>query len=1058
MGIPSRGHLAGAFSALVMMAGNVGPLGAQTPGAATPPSASSVPAAADEFPGTADLLQKLGALKASASPATAPQTADQDAVAAWSRDLAAFPSRASSETPEQAAQGWLDLFDRYGKLAGKGSRDPALRLESLTSLFDALPGPESWPALERLVEQKKTASDGESRRTTMLALLAHTLNNREASQWADLAALGNGGDTSLSSHLNQYFSGNAMLDELCESLSLNAENGEQVAAFWNRMLDRDGTAQGAFFQGDAPQVALPDLVGLLGPDQASALLQRLLVSHLTIRSIKGEESGKLAAKLALQSIDKIVRPPWGLTHSLEACDLYEALAKKFGAPVGDNEATAYYVFGLVLQGRSDAAVAAALAAPQIDLDGPLHRAAEKGWTLQVGDFLHQLLAKSPRTDAWELYVEVMAQLGQAPQAFQFIQATAARKDLTPEAEGAVNGALYQALLADDRVDEGVAALRQQIAALRGASEKSEAANDPYQMARPKLMECDIELAKLGRLLKNPAWESEGLQDARRDSWPEAKAGNFSITLFAHARNAFADYLLETGRNGEAAQLEIASIVDQARRQQDAGARDPNALFQRFNIYSAENQAFGESLTRLATADYQAGRWDDLLGLLDNVPYWQGTDLVEIASEKVYLYRYSAPTLGLMAARALAETGRTAEARAVLDYDLEVAGESDAAYALLLKIEPDTAAARLDQLFAQDHFQPRPLIWKASLLLSQGRVPAAQEACVQAIAIDPSDGESGKGDRMRAYSVMADICRAQKDPAKAATYDNIVAAIRLSEDADDFYDASLLTRAVGMYQQALGRFSDAYCIQSRIARQLAALGRIDEAAVHYRRAFELMPVSFGRMESHCFGCERAFQGKTAVFIAEETFQSMLRKDPRNPKLHYLLGYLRKEEGRYAEALPSFSRAVELDPDYLNAWKNIVEIGNECQLPAPLHDAAVFNLIRLDPAERHTSPDLEHVRDLAGLWKAVDTAVQQVPAKPAALLVLKAAADRRKQLLAEAQPAGSIDLSSFIRQQSYVLDWRTLGSPQKALQRNDLIRQILQWLGNSLALSDPALASS
>ena len=52
------------------------------------------------------------------------------------------------------------------------------------------------------------------------------------------------------------------------------------------------------------------------------------------------------------------------------------------------------------------------------------------------------------------------------------------------------------------------------------------------------------------------------------------------------------------------------------------------------------------------------------------------------------------------------------------------------------------------------------------------------------------------------------------------------------------------------------FADAYCIQSRLALRYSELGDYVKAEQHYQRAFELMPDSFGRIESHCFGCEGA----------------------------------------------------------------------------------------------------------------------------------------------------------------------------------------------------------
>jgi cytochrome c-type biogenesis protein CcmH/NrfG len=108
-------------------------------------------------------------------------------------------------------------------------------------------------------------------------------------------------------------------------------------------------------------------------------------------------------------------------------------------------------------------------------------------------------------------------------------------------------------------------------------------------------------------------------------------------------------------------------------------------------------------------------------------------------------------------------------------------------------------------------------------------------------------------------------------------------------------------------------------------QLSRQGLHEQAAEHYRRAYELMPTSFGRVESHCFGCESVFDGPEPQSIAEQVFQKLVARDPRNPQVHYLQGYLFEEQGRYADALPAFRTAVQIDGDYLNAWRHLNQVG-------------------------------------------------------------------------------------------------------------------------------------
>jgi tetratricopeptide (TPR) repeat protein len=113
-------------------------------------------------------------------------------------------------------------------------------------------------------------------------------------------------------------------------------------------------------------------------------------------------------------------------------------------------------------------------------------------------------------------------------------------------------------------------------------------------------------------------------------------------------------------------------------------------------------------------------------------------------------------------------------------------------------------------------------------------------------------------------------------------------------------------------------------------------------------------------------------------------------PDKPQVHYLLGYLRSEEGRYREALPEFQKAVQLDPDYLNAWKEIGETGEEMRLPTALRSEVAINEVRLDPLQRHAEVQAADVTDLAGLWNAVAAGSALAPPPQEPLLPLTASA--------------------------------------------------------------------
>ena len=443
----------------------------------------------------------------------------------------------------------------------------------------------------------------------------------------------------------------------------------------------------------------------------------------------------------------------------------------------------------------------------------------------------------------------------------------------------------------------------------------------------------------------------------------------------------------------------------------------------------------------------------MLALLDGARYWGAKDLVDLMSshvlERSFVYGGLAhEAIGSVAhitASALIANNRKDEAHRIVDALLDQNGGDDSAYELLLQLSGQNSIARLDDLFSRDPFEERPLIWKAVLLQKEGQLEEAEKLARQAISIDPSDGEQGPGRRMRAYAVLADIRAARGDIKEAEFLRGAVKAIRLSEQADRFYEAGLITRAVKMYEEALTHFSDAYCIQSRLALRMSQLGLHDAAEAHYQKAYELMPDSFGRVESHCFGCEGVFNGKHPQEVAERVFQSLTNKSPYKPQVQYLFGYLRQQQGRYGESLKHFQNAVRLDPDYLNAWVKIQDAARHVRLSSADRDEAAFNVIRLDPLGRHAQPNLARVKDLRGLWAALQEAAEKHPSPPSSLYPLKASA----AALEMAQKKNRVDMR-FRSRTYFYSDGLTDSSttrPADALAQNAFIRVAGQLLDQS-----------
>jgi len=902
--------------------------------------------------------------------------------------LKSFRESVTNLAPADAAQRWLDLVDRAVKVQQQmsGNYNPSSIPIQPDDLLGALPPPLSWSALARDIAARPPAKSGGEIREAGLRLLAATLMGDRAGRMREIAGLEDLAKTADPQSIYFY---NSVFQQLGQATWMMSDNPDAILKSLGYQLAY-GSGLGA------QPLQVPNLVSLIGAEKAEAFLRKALITpNISLQFNTPNETSRLAQKLALELIDQLKSPQWGLVNSIDAVELYEALDKRFGVMtnslaslvgltngipvmnpdnfVGNNlkqGAEIYYLLGLISRDRTTDAVAVAknLKGQNIEymFDDAFKAMENAGFTTPLDNFLNELLSQDPTLPFWDQYVEVAAAGGDTERMLALVRGAAGRQDLSDIRQASLHQILFKALLATDNVDAAA-----QQARLLIALDATIPSNNGYDAGQLGVM-----LAKIGVLLQRPALVEEGIGTARK--WLASPAGqNFSNGNPAMVAGSLAQILFQLKRGPEAESLLTDALANAAR---------PGDSQEQFgwNAGGAARQI----LTDLATLYYKAGRYDDVLTLLQQSPDWGAKDLSEMLDTPAldegdisvaWLHTPGESPLPVpyLAACSLAATGQKAAAQKIDSALLSHYPGLDRGYELLLSLNGTNALPFLDQLFARDQFEERPLIWKAHLLRQENQLAAAENSIRQAIAIDPSDGEEGRGDRMRAYSELADVLTARGDGKDADDYRNVVKAIRLSEEADQFYTAGLLKHAIGMYEQALNYFSDAYCIQSRLAVQLAALGKNAEAEEHYRRAYELMPDSFGRVESHCFGCERVFDGKQAQSIAEKVFIQLAAERPNKPQVHYLLGYLRQEQEHYNEALTNYLAAVRLDPDYLNAWVKAQEASEQTLLPPRERDEITFSILRLDPLQRHSHAGFERVSNLNRLWAAVADAASHQP---------------------------------------------------------------------------------
>lgn len=892
--------------------------------------------------------------------------------ASWMADLRRL--QGTGRNTSAYARQWVALAQRreaLGKL--KGGSQPDYRL-----LVRAMPEPSLWPELLRVAR-------ADFLRTPKLEnavpyYFTAKLNNAKSDQVQALRALyralapnaqaitalkPESGQPSQFARENELRRSAQQLKYLCGLLEDSPSRAQRAAGVDLRLAIAPGLSYETY--------EVPDLVADFGEKGATPLVKRILQSKINLTWYGAGVTADLARRLWLSDTELQKNPHFNLVNSVKDWKFARRLLELHGTKPLQGQiiynvgsAQSYVISGLLQENRT--AEASRLIEKWIDnpkqydnIHFPyLDQDAPREMQVRQLRFVEAEMRKHPQLDWGGGYTVLAQRFGLTTTRLNSLKKAVFQPGFAKLDRARRHSAfksLADAYLAEGDVKNGGLALVKSLQV--AASDWQELVGDTEALLR------------LNRAAPSPVLMTAARSGATRLFATSASFKN-------HYRAADAATSIAT-RMAEQKQLVFA---------QSLLVRALNATTQRdkSDYWDPDNSEKRSYLYGLMEIYHRANRPADMIYLLENATGWgekELTPLLTFDGGDDWSYEVenpetkSLPKLGYLAAWALARTNRNADAVRVVKALIDRAPGYDSAYQLLCNLQGEAARPYLRQLAARDRFEERPLIWQAALSRRAKDWKAAEQLAKQAIAIDPSDGEEGPGDRLRAYAELAAAQKGAGNVAQANELEKAVSAIRLAERADYFRIAGLTNQAIEMYKQSLGYFDNAYCVQSRLAVQLFGEGRYAEASGHFRRAYELMPVSFGRLESHCFGCEGVFGGKLQNSIAKEVFLQLEKARPNDPKIAYLSGYWRSTAGEDKAATSYFRRAVQLDPLYLSAWLKL----RSSQYLTPLQqDQAVLQLIKLDPRGFHQGSYNEgvsfHVKqDYKGLW----TTTEQVLAR-------------------------------------------------------------------------------
>jgi tetratricopeptide (TPR) repeat protein len=976
---------------------------------------------------------------------------DEDKATSLMNDIVKFKAKRMTMPADEAVDTWLNLYDRFWMLPrtvlmktkeiNPGLPGGENRL-SATSLIAAIPPPETWSILKKHILKRPAASKGSQ--DTVLQILAYYLNKDNKNFRKSIAEL----------KANSAMSG-SKANYMLAALTLNDFASPATASKKGVVDSFEAYLQS--LQAERPEgrltVNVPDIVSLAGEKRATALIKyAITIPGVTLRVPSGDRTLELAKQIVQENANKLIEPQWDLVTSIYDLDLYDYQAKRFPDKENKKQNTAgfqdpkemrfdfgridegrrrakiFYTIGLIASNRVNDAIEQAKSFKADDIKSEDF---EKTWqsfekiryATALTNFCTGLLTEKPELPIWGM-CGVVVPSDEARQRLIAIAETAGnRQDLSPGARLGIKERYVEVLLAMDRVDDALKIISQIV----NFDANNEAQTEQQAIAQVKYRMI-ARMCELGRLLGRTDLVQESSERTLNllGQFGYGLANNaWDETSGMSAVDSVINTLLNSGDYVQAEKIVLAAMQSSLKSPQ------LNMLPNKRDMVIA-NSTFVSTMTKLVEIYDRAGRPDDVVKLIERSSYWGAPDLIDIAE--------AYPLLPPLAAKALHNTGRDAEAITILKGHLYGYPGDDKAYEALVEISGQSLIPWLDDLYERDRFEKRPLIWKAYLLKQQGKFDEAEAVVRRAIKIDPTDGEQKSGDRGRAYVVLAEVLKARGKQDDANFFERVVTAIRIAEEGDAFTKVGLLRKSLTYYEKAADYFADAYCVQWRMAERMAAIGDHDGARKHYELAFERLPEQFGQVAHFCFGCEGVFTHQQSQSVADEVLSRLEKTEPQKPQVQFLLGQLRESQGRKAEAYRYFRKAAELDPQYLDAWKAAYDLRLDVFLQQEEIDEIALYIIRQDPMHRHANINADAVFDQKGLWSVYEQVKEPQVQIPTHLLSFITSKNEIDAIL---KRYGTNSDYYEVWQAGYI-ERRTMPEPGDTVAKNKFVQSLIRYL--------------